>query len=160
MDGEEQKRGWKWFKCPECEIIWSWATDSGEESDNVSYSTLPPKNVEISEEKSCPLHEEIILYGRRKGGVKEVDLKKTDLNNGIRCPVCGSKDLDIDPEIDIPDLYGYICQLCNSHLMISWYPNSVCIARASYREDLQTKEFNEAFNEYVEILKTEGTPIR
>jgi len=160
MDGEEQERGWKWFKCPECKIIWSWSTDSGEESDNGSFSTRPPKNAGISGEKLCPHHDEIIVHGRRKGGFKEVDLKKIDLNKGIRCPVCGSNHLNLDPELDFPDEDGFICCVCNSYLLTSWYPNSTCIVQASYREDLQTKEFNEAFNECVEIFRTKGTPIK
>ena len=159
---ERVKKRWKWFRCPECGDIWSWGTNSGQKSDNDFYNTQAPKNVKISEEKLCPNHDERIICGRRKGGFKGVDLKKADLNNGIRCPVCGSKDLDLDPEIyaHVPYLYEYICQVCNSYFIIVQYPDSICINYASYREDLQTKEFNETVEEILDILKTEGIEIK
>ena len=150
---EEERRQWKWYKCPQCEKVWS-------EEGNY-YDTDPPENVKISEEKLCSSCEEIIVEGRRLSPSKEVDLRKVNFDERLKCPVCGA---DVNDWISYhnplnPSKDTFKCENCNSYVRIRSDEDKK-ISKFQYREDLETKEFNETFNERVEIIKSEGTVIK
>jgi transcription elongation factor Elf1 len=162
----------KWYECPKCNMDWT-----NEDCEDDDFEALPKdeelkgvtvlniddgKEIEYRKyvEKLCPDCSEKTIDGRRKGPLVEQDLEGKELDyDDFRCQVCGSKELVFKPGRS-PEKGTLICDSCNSHNFIRMdnYPYDQDITRLSYREDLQTKEFNENFEEMTKII-LESKPI-
>ena len=125
------------------------------DGNKIEYETYP--------EGLCPHCGEQTIDGRRKGPLVEKDLEGKELDyEDFKCQVCGSKEMVFKPG-RFPEEGTLICDSCNSYNFIEmdnqpYYQN---ITRLSYREDLQTKEFNENFEEIAKIiLDSKATPIQ
>ena len=161
-----------WARCPVCNVIWDksfllhgfwyirWTLD---------YDSVPPAKLL---EAPCPDHvEEIVVDGRRKG------IKRTlyqDQLNEIKksymlCPVCRGWDLRWQDQA-VPDQIGLCesvltCSDCHALILLGGRfkddgkDEDGELVHVFYREDLETKELNEAWPDIMRIIESPGVKI-
>jgi len=155
-------------ECPKCNKVWRESpTDDGAfqfrgkirieekglldiDGNKIEYERYP--------ERLCPYCGEQTVDGRRKGPLVKIDIEGKELfYDDLKCQVCGRKDMDFKPDNMFADCGTLICNTCNSFNYIELEDDGM-ITELSYREDLQTKEFNENFEEMAKII-LESNPI-
>ena len=157
----------KTYECPRCDMYWT--NEQCEDDEFDAY----PKDKELKGltvlriddgkeipyrkyfEKKCPHCSEKTIDGRLKGPYTEVN--STLEGEKLKCQVCGCEDFDLNP--DRPDIV--ICNYCNTYHYGEYETvGGIDYVRCyyGYREDLDTKRFNETFETAARII-LEGKPI-
>ncbi len=160
----------KWYECPRCNTPWT-DEDVPDDMFQKGYKDQDFINTKVLNiddgkeipyrqyiEKKCPHCSDIIIDGRLKGPGTKVDLEgKELLYREMKCQICGSADIEYRETTDMPN-GAAICNNCNTYHFIRNGNDKV--THLFYREDLQTRQFNENFSECVDILESKGTPIK
>lgn len=161
----------KWYECPRCNNDWTnedcedYEFEAWPKDENLKGLTVlridDGKEIEYREypERLCPDCTDKVMDGRLKGPFMEVT--SCIANNDFECQVCGSKDLDFKPAKPKYCRSGdsiATCGSCNSYHFVETEVSEVfCFG---YREDLDTKRFNEMFSQSADILLSEGMLIK
>lgn len=147
---ENLKMSSEWYKCPKCERTWARISIEGIVCDDFD----PPKNPKMAGKQLCPDCDEIIFNGIRFGGREKLLIENGSNINDLRCPLCKG-----ELKIDVISGYG-LCKCCGCLLYTDFGFRTGEIFDVSFRENLTRKEFKKALEKSVEILKTEGVPIK
>ena len=155
----------KSYECPRCDMYWTSDNCEDDEFDALpkgeKLKRLTVLRIDDGEEikyrkypeKLCPDCSEMKIDGRLKGPYTRVDpMFEGEI---LKCQVCGSRDF----VLKLPDIV--ICNDCNTfHYGEFKTVGGVDYVRDyyGYRQDLDTKRFNETFETAIKII-LEGKPV-